>query len=501
MRVSQRPGARRAIAGRGPGSKPRAKAREGTLRVSGEGAPVVIQAWLRKPGGTGARIRRSRRCRSIAPTSAWPGPCCGGACRPPSPGSSGRPRRTRCTSTSPAPSTGRLPRRPSGRPAPRCGRLAVRRRRSTCSEAGRPASRPPHHLPPRCPRLTFRPAVHGPRPPRAATESRPLRVPIRLVRSVGQLDQRAATYTRTCTALQVAGAERCILADHRTLPLSWTRDAYWQARLLLATWARGGHDDDAAIVADHLRWLFLRCERPDGRWLRTHHADGRRAGQAFRADQQLYPLLELADFVGATGSLPELPPGPTWAELAGKAWAAAESAIDGLDRAPGDRRGRGRRAPALPLPRLRPGAALAHRDAAGRRGPAVGPRGHFLDRARGPYPCCLRRARGDRWTARDGSGPGPWTAVAASSCPSRPPTCPWRWRRCGASASPPTVPGAPPIGLRPRRREPRLRARPGRWPGLTSHAGHLDPRRHLRLGRRSGSWASRHPRRLPWRDW
>jgi hypothetical protein len=184
-------------------------------------------------------------------------------------------------------------------------------------EGGRPASRPAQ-------------VPTESRPPRATTESRPLRVPIRLVRSVGQLDQRAATYTRTCTALQVAGAERCILADHRTLPLSWTCDAYWQARLLLATWARGGHDDDAAIVADHLRWLFLRCERPDGRWLRTHHADGRRADLAFRADQQLYPLLELADFVGATGGLPELPPGSTWAELAGQAWAAAESAIDGV---------------------------------------------------------------------------------------------------------------------------------------------------------------------------
>ena len=68
----------------------------------------------------------------------------------------------------------------------------------------------------------------------------------------------------TCTALQAGGAERVILTDHRILPLSWTRDAYWQARLMLATWGRGGHDEDERIVADHLRWLFLRCERPDG---------------------------------------------------------------------------------------------------------------------------------------------------------------------------------------------------------------------------------------------
>ncbi len=310
------------------GSKPRAKAREGTLRVSGEGAPVVIQAWLRKPGGTGAASaghgsaddRSDKRLawtvlRRRMPTAVawieWPAEAdevhLDIACtfdRPPASAPEWQ--------TSPA-------LRPAGGPeAPQ-----------HLSEAGQPASRPAS---PSAQVSAASPSAQvssGPRPPRAAPESRPLRVPIRLVRSVGQLDQRAATYTRTCTALQVAGAERCILADHRTLPLSWTCDAYWQARLLLATWARGGHDDDAAIVADHLRWLFLRCERPDGRWLRTHHADGRRAGQAFRADQQLYPLLELADFVGATGSLPELPPGPTWAELAGKAWAAAELAIDG----------------------------------------------------------------------------------------------------------------------------------------------------------------------------
>ena len=289
------------------GSKPRAKAREGTLRVSGEGAPVVIQAWLRKPGGTGAASaghgsaddRSDKRLawtvlRRRMPTAVawieWPAEAdevhLDIACafdRPPAPAPEWQ--------TRPALQAGGGPEAPQHLP-----------------EGGRPASRPAQ----------------------VPTESRPLRVPIRLVRSVGQLDQRAATYTRTCTALQVAGAERCILADHRTLPLSWTCDAYWQARLLLATWARGGHDDNAAIVADHLRWLFLRCERPDGRWLRTHHADGRRADLAFRADQQLYPLLELADFVGASGGLPELPPGSTWAELAGLAWAAAESAIDGV---------------------------------------------------------------------------------------------------------------------------------------------------------------------------
>ena len=117
-------------------------------------------------------------------------------------------------------------------------------------------------------------------------------------------------------------------SDHRILPVSRTREAYWQARLLLATWARGGHDDDAHIVADHLRWLFLRCERPDGRWVRSHHADGRRKDHPFQADQQLYPLLELADFSSVTGRLPDLPPGAAWADLVAEAWSAVEAAID-----------------------------------------------------------------------------------------------------------------------------------------------------------------------------
>ena len=122
--------------------------------------------------------------------------------------------------------------------------------------------------------------------------------------------------------------ERCILTDHRILPLSWTRDAYWQARLLLATWARGGHNEDEQIVADHLRWLFLRCERPDGRWVRSHHADGRRKDLPLQADQQLYPLLELADYATATGRLPELPPEASWADLVAGTWDAVLDIID-----------------------------------------------------------------------------------------------------------------------------------------------------------------------------
>lgn len=132
---------------------------------------------------------------------------------------------------------------------------------------------------------------------------------------------RALAYIRGCTALAVAPDEVAILTDHRILPLSWTRDAYWQALALLAADGPG----DRERVADHLRWLWRRCERPDGRWMRSHHADGRRKDLVFQADQQLYPLVELADYWRRAG---ELPRGVTWGREIARAWAAAEREID-----------------------------------------------------------------------------------------------------------------------------------------------------------------------------
>ncbi|HSM32817.1 MAG TPA: glycoside hydrolase family 125 protein [Anaerolineae bacterium] len=267
------------------GVKSRLKAREGTLRVSGDGGPVIVQAWLRKGGETpnGSAERRSdmriawKILRRRMPTAVawidWPGDA----------------QEVHidiaCTFDTPA---------------------------AVLPEWLDPTRRSP-----------------APRSVEAARdELRPLLVPARLVKTLGRMNKHAASYTRGCTALLVGGAERVILTDHRILPLSWTRDAYWQARLLLATWSRGGHDEDERIVADHLRWLFLRCERPDGRWVRSHHADGRRKDHPLQADQQLYPLLELADYVRITGRLPQLPPEDSWAPLAEAAWTAAGDAID-----------------------------------------------------------------------------------------------------------------------------------------------------------------------------
>jgi hypothetical protein len=136
-----------------------------------------------------------------------------------------------------------------------------------------------------------------------------------------RLTARALAYIRGCTALRVGDGERAILTDHRLLPLSWTRDAYWQALALLAADRPG----DRERVADHLRWLWRRCERPDGRWVRSHHADGRRKDLAFQADQQLYPFVELADYWRVAG---ELPDGVDWPAALDVAWAAALEAVD-----------------------------------------------------------------------------------------------------------------------------------------------------------------------------
>ena len=136
-----------------------------------------------------------------------------------------------------------------------------------------------------------------------------------------RLTDRALAYVRGCTALRVGSGERVILTDHRFLPLSWTRDAYWQALSLLAA----DSPRDRGRVADHLRWLWLRCERPDGVWVRSHHANGRRKDRAFQADQQLYPFIELADYVRFTGAPPA---GVRWDELVPHAWAATVRRVD-----------------------------------------------------------------------------------------------------------------------------------------------------------------------------
>lgn len=88
----------------------------------------------------------------------------------------------------------------------------------------------------------------------------------------------------------------CILTDHMLLPLSWNRDAYYVARALLS-W----QPEMAEKVRQHLLWMFETADRPDGAWGRCYLANGRIKDGAFQLDQQLFPLLELADYTLTTG--------------------------------------------------------------------------------------------------------------------------------------------------------------------------------------------------------
>jgi hypothetical protein len=164
--------------------------------------------------------------------------------------------------------------------------------------------------------VTIGPGLEPPVTPPEPWEPPPARAD-----GIDRIVERALAYVRSCSALAFAPGERAILTDHRLLPLSWTRDAYYQALLLLA----GGAPGDAAIVADHLRWTWRRCRRADGRWMRSHHGNGEPKDLAFQADQQLYPFVELAAFWRATGGLPD---GVAWDEVVPAAWRAVLGAID-----------------------------------------------------------------------------------------------------------------------------------------------------------------------------
>jgi uncharacterized protein len=164
------------------------------------------------------------------------------------------------------------------------------------------------------------PPPPGPRRSRAGPPPAGLQLPARLRPRLFRLVDGVLGYVLGCTALAVIPGERCIVTDHRLLQLSWTRDAYHQARLLLAA----GQLEPRAldVVDDHLRWLWFRCDRADG-WMRSHLPNGAVKDRAFQADQQLYPVLELLDYREATGTWPETPPGrPGWGEVVAEAWRA-----------------------------------------------------------------------------------------------------------------------------------------------------------------------------------
>jgi hypothetical protein len=160
----------------------------------------------------------------------------------------------------------------------------------------------------------------GPGRPRAALPPSRLHLPARWRPWLSDLVDGVLGYVLGCTALAVAPGERCLVTDHRLLQLSWTRDAYYQASLLLA--ARHREPRALPVVAEHLRWLWGRCDRADG-WMRSHLPNGAVKDRAFQADQQLYPLLELLDYREAAGAWPEAPPGRGgWSEVVAETWRA-----------------------------------------------------------------------------------------------------------------------------------------------------------------------------------
>ena len=110
--------------------------------------------------------------------------------------------------------------------------------------------------------------------------------------------RRALAYC-TLMAVPTGSGSTCLLTDHMLLPLSWNRDAYYMARALLS-WPTETVPT-REIVRRHLLWLFETAERPGGAWGRSTLANGRVKDAAFQLDQQLWPLLELAEYVQTTG--------------------------------------------------------------------------------------------------------------------------------------------------------------------------------------------------------
>ncbi|MGC5019377.1 glycoside hydrolase family 125 protein [Micromonospora sp. DT47] len=140
----------------------------------------------------------------------------------------------------------------------------------------------------------------------------------------------ALRYILDCTAMDVGRGERAILTDHRLLPLSWTRDAYYQALLLLT--AAGDDHAVTDVVGGHLRWLWGRGRAAGVPWMRSHLPDGRPKDLAVQADQQLYPVLELTDFRRITGGWPS-PPGDGGHADAAREWGRLVASVwEGLPR-------------------------------------------------------------------------------------------------------------------------------------------------------------------------
>ncbi|MGT2462852.1 glycoside hydrolase family 125 protein [Sinomonas atrocyanea] len=111
----------------------------------------------------------------------------------------------------------------------------------------------------------------------------------------------ARAYVLGCCALDVAEDQTCVVTDHRLLPLSWTRDAYFIVLPLLLHGQPGSVEED--VLRRHLNWLFGPA-RAQGPWMRSHLTGGQVKDPGLQADQQLYPVLELVDYRRRFGRWP-----------------------------------------------------------------------------------------------------------------------------------------------------------------------------------------------------
>ncbi len=130
------------------------------------------------------------------------------------------------------------------------------------------------------------------------TERRRLWTGLGLPGPAARPTRRGVSYAIDCAASQTGDAV-AVLADHEILPLVWTRDAYYVCRALLAV---GPHEPRIAGVVDgFIRWTFEVAETVDGWWPRASLGSGAAKDPAFQLDQQLWPLLLIADRARLTG--------------------------------------------------------------------------------------------------------------------------------------------------------------------------------------------------------
>jgi hypothetical protein len=130
------------------------------------------------------------------------------------------------------------------------------------------------------------------------SERRRLWTGLDLTAETAHAARRGVSYAIDCAASRIGDAI-AVLADHEILPLVWTRDAYYVCRALLAVGPRDPRT--RAVVDGCIRWTFEVAESVDGWWPRASLASGKAKDPAFQLDQQLWPLLLIADHARLTG--------------------------------------------------------------------------------------------------------------------------------------------------------------------------------------------------------